>query len=814
MLQRDYVQGGREDVISPFLDALIEKECDLNYIYGYNEDECFVPIDGQQRLTTLWLLHLYLFARKNKITEFNVHLQFTSREFAEDFSAALQKNIENVMQPQSEDDSFDKRIENQPWFIQAWSSNTSVRNMLGTLKYLHQKITEDNIDSIWEKVVAGSNITFAFLEISKDSGLDDSIYIKMNGRGRELSVFENLKSWMDEQISKLGIAAEWRRKMDNNWTDLFWKNRDESQDHPEEIDDEQLFCFYNLLILYHVYNEDLGKTVHQIKEEQSNLYDELLLFLDKDESFTEDQIASCILNRLLNADRLPLVWIERLKLMPEDFFNVALRWLDSLKDLSDELNKSKVLYVGENPKDQTRLHQLSMSKGSFNRTLPLLYSVLKYPHGNTKFFDWMRTFRNLILNTVISADTLPTVMKAIDKMSEACQSTNLYDALSNGGAQEHLKGFDKRQVDEEIFKSKFSLTDYHDPIVRLENGRFFSGRIGVLFQFLPEKEKDGFDTFTSDHVEAYASILLRIFDCSDGKIKAGFDDERYLLRRALMSFEPYRLGIRANGCWCFCDNMEEWRKFVFNEDTKENNNALRLLIKKILLPAYKTKRDLAEALDDYVAKISSTYEQDIERKDDQSYRYHFIKHPKVWDYMIGKRCMWKEDNNFDIKLKHKPGNNCNRMDLRTESLCLDYTNDKELCKDHSGWTIGSYEEEKTCFYFNREIKDGDSEKTIAIDVLFFHDEKAQNDEDCYSFDLFLRQNDELEENVEQAFAVNQQFFEERFSKIVELMQHGNQDCRYHTKKTYSRSEIISTLRFVLATIKSQTESAQADGNIQ
>ena len=36
LLQRDYVQGGREDVIEPFMDSLLEKECDLNYIYGYD----------------------------------------------------------------------------------------------------------------------------------------------------------------------------------------------------------------------------------------------------------------------------------------------------------------------------------------------------------------------------------------------------------------------------------------------------------------------------------------------------------------------------------------------------------------------------------------------------------------------------------------------------------------------------------------------------------------------------------------------------------------------------------------------------------
>ena len=35
LLQRDYVQGGREDVIVPFLDSLLKTNQDLNYIYGY-----------------------------------------------------------------------------------------------------------------------------------------------------------------------------------------------------------------------------------------------------------------------------------------------------------------------------------------------------------------------------------------------------------------------------------------------------------------------------------------------------------------------------------------------------------------------------------------------------------------------------------------------------------------------------------------------------------------------------------------------------------------------------------------------------------
>lgn len=60
------------------------------------------------------------------------------------------------------------------------------------------------------------------------------------------------ESWMDSKVSNRPYAQEWRTEMDNTWTDMFWQNRNLEQEHPEEIDDEQLFFFYNLLILYHI----------------------------------------------------------------------------------------------------------------------------------------------------------------------------------------------------------------------------------------------------------------------------------------------------------------------------------------------------------------------------------------------------------------------------------------------------------------------------------------------------------------------------------------------------------------------------------
>ena len=299
-LQRDYVQGSRKSaVISPFLDSLIEKDCDLNYIYGYEEGGCFVPVDGQQRLTTLWLLYLYLYARSHNTKEFRVHMKFASREYAGDFCERLHEHLEELLSRVSSTQSLDEVIIDQNWFIRSWLNNSTVSNMLGTLKLINQKINFGNFSEIWNRLVESQtpSVTFAFLQMDESNGLDDDIYIKMNGRGRKLSEFENLKSWMDEKVSSLSFADEWKNNMDNAWTDLFWQNRNIEQEHPEEIDDEQLFFFYNLLVLYHIQSGSLQHTIASIRENEQYLFEELLVLLDLNAKADDTEVTDSIFER-------------------------------------------------------------------------------------------------------------------------------------------------------------------------------------------------------------------------------------------------------------------------------------------------------------------------------------------------------------------------------------------------------------------------------------------------------------------------------------------------------------------------------------
>ena len=70
------------------------------------------------------------------------------------------------------------------------------------------------------------------------------------------------------------------------------------------------------------------------------------------------------------------------------------------------------------------------------------------------------------------------------------------------------------------------------------------------------------------------------------------------------------------------------------------------------------------------------------------------------------------------------------------SLYLDYLDEKNLIFDSNDWEIGIWPKWKSCLYFN--CKTLPENKKIAIDVYFYDDNENRSNENCYSFDLFIR----------------------------------------------------------------------------
>lgn len=249
IIQRDYAQGRKDPYVSRvrerFLDSLYKavtvQPITLDFVYGdIDKEGNMTPLDGQQRLTTLFLLHWYAAKREHipeSEYEFLKRFSYETRYSARYFCIDLVEFIPEFK------DSISKEIINQVWFPLDWENDPTINSMLVMLDAIDDKFK--HVPNLWDRLKEKC-IIFYFLPI-KDMGLTDELYIKMNSRGKPLTQFEHFKAELERNIRCLneGLADRIIRKVDLDWTDLLWKYRNSGTDSTEDnaVDDEFLRYF-------------------------------------------------------------------------------------------------------------------------------------------------------------------------------------------------------------------------------------------------------------------------------------------------------------------------------------------------------------------------------------------------------------------------------------------------------------------------------------------------------------------------------------------------------------------------------------------
>lgn len=264
MIQRDYVQSLDEQKFKKFLNVLVEAlnngtELSLDFIYGnINEDGVFEPIDGQQRLTTLALLTFYLYCRQSENILQNPfeYITYATRQSANNFCQLLRgdkwKNKFN------DTDNPSNIIKNDIKYFKEYDDDTTIFAMLQALDKIHNSIKNQDIDSLTKNI---SNISFHIFPM-ESFNLSDDLYIKMNGRGKQLSSFDNFKAdyfkWLEE--NEIEDTENIKRKFNNEYIDIVWDfafaNNDNKLPDPEKL----FFRFINRFIV--------GKYLLLTKEEK------------------------------------------------------------------------------------------------------------------------------------------------------------------------------------------------------------------------------------------------------------------------------------------------------------------------------------------------------------------------------------------------------------------------------------------------------------------------------------------------------------------------------------------------------------------
>ena len=207
--------------------------CNIGFIYAYNDPEYsgkYFLIDGQQRLTTIYLILLVLASEKpdfrGKFIKLYTHsglpiIDYRVREASHYF---LKEVIDNYHNNGIE-------ITNQSWFYNDYKNDKTISSIVSNIQiikgFLNEKglINDDFIDYIQ------NYIEFWYFD-TNISEQGEELYIYMNARGEQMQENENLKA---DLLGKLNVPVDspkslselknnWGKKWEE-WQQFFWVNR-------------------------------------------------------------------------------------------------------------------------------------------------------------------------------------------------------------------------------------------------------------------------------------------------------------------------------------------------------------------------------------------------------------------------------------------------------------------------------------------------------------------------------------------------------------------------------------------------------------
>lgn len=572
IIQRDYAQGrkGKEYIRRSFLaqikSALVEKdkEITLDFVYGNTENESFCPLDGQQRLTTLWLLLWYFIFMNNELNDESRRIlkRFTyqTRSSSREFCKKLCEEMNYSVYVESGNPRIADFIKSQTWFFSKWLQDPTVNSMLRTLSGDKQS-REDNIEAVFGKLVSlenlnklKSNIKFYQLNIGSDQlPLSDDLYIKMNARGKGLTHFENFKadlvSWFTSGDNK--DKEEFKKEKDNKflylyyasqldgaWTDIFWKSARSNLNNAfnGKIDDS-FFAFFNRYIanliciknntpekdkaFNHICGTGLGK---------KNSADDSKV---KYQGFGEYSTYMSI-ETIENINTIFEVYQNN-----KDVINNILEKVNS-KNYEDgaEILSKPIAFIPQYKyeKQCISLIPITLSERVYFYSVCLFLETCK-TFDEVKFRQWVRIVKNITENSDIdSVARMISCLKSIHKigMGAASLDWEIYKYLSIYTIDNSDSSSLNRQIKEEKEKAvKIYLngeidTYWEEKIICAENFSFFNGSIRFLYrdelnqvqwEIFDEKFANATKLFSKrqDDPVSVKTIysLLSLFDCFD-----------------------------------------------------------------------------------------------------------------------------------------------------------------------------------------------------------------------------------------------------------------------------------------------------------
>jgi len=601
VIQRDYAQGRKDDKAKSIRKEMIEKmlsalsvsdgvkHLSLDFVYGRVADGVFIPIDGQQRLTTLWLLHVYLFKRcvanyakscgtdclqlKSSILS---HFTYATRQSSREFCGKLVSNdiLPNVGEmeksksgsgQQDEENKvgpIERHCIDQSWFYPGWKSDPTVDGMMRTLDEIHLQMEEANYNAaafIQKLVLNECPITFQFLDMEKHD-LTDDLYLNMNARGLPLTEFENFKASLEKYLSnnnfrnalntivaslkpKVSEDPTWSKiatdtpekkiiwKLEHDWHDVFWDKRT-----PDPVKTEQQMMslfrrhFLNVWRLNNKYDDDMSKAltppVNGFSFTPFSVYE---MVLGGNLGLGIDVALKPIINffeaLVHHGDEIT----ETKPSWPEELWRpLEGKWKNEQETSASRIRFFAVIKCFSEPTKDVCLFKVSEGKGY-----------------DSKYMEWMRIVWNILENAEVDNEKgYQSGLKLIDNLGNYWYE--ILNWLSSDEPQID-SSLSKEQILEERQKAK-NMHEFRDTIKNAES--IFKGTIRFLYR--DETGTPNWETFN-----------LKSKNAAQFFTSAGLKNDKAV--EFVTAFIKQFPSWINNDCYMFMEELDSWKKMLRDE---------------------------------------------------------------------------------------------------------------------------------------------------------------------------------------------------------------------------------------------------------
>lgn len=593
MIQRDYAQGRknvdvdrvRERFLTDIKNNLSNNHTvmKLDFVYGETENvwskaeahekTIVTPLDGQQRLTTLYLLHWYAAKREDNLDPeyyaFMEHFTYDIRPSSRDFCVHLLQFTPSFSL------SIKEQLIDQYWFMGDWHNDPTILSMLTMLDAINDKFSD--VDNLWNLLTGDEKrIVFYFLPLA-ENGLSDELYIKMNSRGKKLSPFEHFKAEYEDLYERDSEESRIiNHKFDVEWTDMLFAYRDGNN-----LTDREFMRYFYYISHILCYKQSVVKSTDEF---------ELIKLLYQDSPKAAE-------NRLYFEKAMDC-WCQVIK----DFGSIGTFFAKYLTQDTHEKNKvTTYKYINEYQTEHSNQNFFHACIKAYQDNYIFSYSDFLFLFGiityltkkaeinESDFIERLRILRNLILNSdsgEIRGDS--DYMKDLLAEVEVLILKGEISTSSNHSFKETQK---KEETDKMSIKRKMSLEEL-EQMYKYEDHPLIYGYVSGLGYEHLNLTDTFYDVFNTENYEDIHLALISIGNYIQS------DNYRYYM---------------ANS------NRSTWTKLLHNHNRnrfEQSMQVLRNLLERVT--AGETLKDIRES---FITKQ--------EQRQEYTWRYYFAKYPKM-----------------------------------------------------------------------------------------------------------------------------------------------------------------------------------------